>query len=462
MSFRTASAILRGKWLIDPSWAAAHMPIVMRMLKGETVDFGFEKDETVEAKVLSNKAGVIYEVSYYTDLSRLPSGSIAMVSLCGPVTKYGDSCSYGSVDHVRTINRLAVSENVKGIILNVDSPGGEASGTAALAECIRNATKLKPVIGLVDDGIAASAAMWIISACSEIYTTKKTDMVGSVGAYQTLADWYGYAESEGLKIRDIYAPQSTMKNFEYKEALKGNDDPLKEELSILVDDFISTVRNNRNGKIKKEDWTTGSMFYTKDAIRQGLIDGQKSLEQVVKRMDQLIASTPSNSQIINTNTMAFEKTLAAAKAEKFEVVEGGFLLTEEHLDNNEANIIALENKITEANTAAEATKTAHDGEVGQLNEQITAANAGKQTAEDALAIANEIITAQNTEIENLKAEVAQLKKSPATTPAATVTTEDPAPVNANAKKEGHLNPNSSLNKAAEGVYTQKTEKTKLR
>jgi hypothetical protein len=79
-----------------------------------------------------------------------------------------------------------------------------------------------------------------------------------------------------------------------------------------------------------------------------------------------------------------------------------------------------------------------------------------------LATANETITAQDTEIINLKAEVAQLKKSPATTPAATVTGEDPAPVNANAKKEGHLNPNSSLNKAAEGVYTQKTEKIKLR
>lgn len=438
MSFRTASAILRGKWLIDPNWAAAHMPLVIKMIKGEAVDFGFTKDESVESKVLSNRAGVIYEVGYYTDLSRLPSGAIAMLSICGPVTKYGDSCSYGSIDHIRTINRLALSENVKGIILNIDSPGGEAAGTAALSECIRNATKLKPVIGLVDDGIAASAAMWIISACAEIYTTKKTDMVGSVGAYQTLADWYGYFEAEGLKIRDIYAPQSTEKNFEYREALKGNDDPIKAELEVLVDDFINTVKTNRAGKIKKEDWMTGKMFYTRDAIRQGLIDGQKTMEQVVKRMDQLIASTPSNSQIINTNTMAFEKSLAAAKTQSFAVVEGGFLLSEENLNNIESQITSSENKISQLNAAAEASKTSHEEQIGKLNDQLASSAEEKKSVDESLSSANSTIESQKTRIEELEEENKKLKASPAVDPKTTVSSQDPTVVTTETDKNKYL------------------------
>jgi ClpP class serine protease len=53
---------------------------------------------------------------------------------------------------------------------------------------------------MIDDGIAASAAMWIASAAShEIYTTQKTDMVGSIGVYTTVADWYGYFAKEGFE-----------------------------------------------------------------------------------------------------------------------------------------------------------------------------------------------------------------------------------------------------------------------
>lgn len=381
------------------------MPLVIKMFKGETVDFGFKRDESVHPKTLShNKAGSIYEVGFYTDLSRLPSGSIAMLTIAGAVTKYGDECAYGSVDHIRTMNRLGNSENVKGIILNLDSPGGEASGTAAFAECIRNVTKIKPVIGLIDDGIAASAGMWIISACTEIYVTKKTDMVGSIGAYQTIADWYGYMEEQGLKVRDVYAPQSTDKNIEYREALKGNDTLIEEELKVLVDDFHGTIKANRAGKLKSDEWKTGKMFHTKDAIRIGLIDGQKTLDQVVKRMDQLIASTESNSSIINTNKMSLKKTLAAAKAtdNDFKSVgagavteDSGILVQASHLENIEATLVANE---TAATTAA-----------GQLSE----ANTAKVTAETSLATANSTIETQKTEIANLKAENDKLKKGPA-------------------------------------------------
>ena len=404
MSFRTALAIRRGKWLIDPAWASTQMPLVIRMIKGKQVDFGFKKDVSTLPTVLSHKAGSIYEVGYHTDLSRLPSGSIAMLTIAGAVTKYGDECAYGSMDHIRTMNRLANSENVKGIILNIDSPGGEAAGTAAFAECIRNVTQIKPVIGLIDDGIAASAGMWIVSACTEIYTTKKTDMVGSIGAYQTIADWYGYMASEGLKVRDIYAPQSTEKNIEYREALKGNDTLLEEELRVLVDDFQSSIRTHRAGKLKSDEWKAGKMFHTKDAIRIGLIDGQKTLDQVVKRMDQLIASTQSNSSIINTNKMSLKKTIAAAKASDtdFKTVgagtvteDSGILVQASHLENIEATLVANE---TAATTAA-----------GQLS----AANTAKTTAETSLATANSTIESQKTEIANLKAENDKLKKGPA-------------------------------------------------
>jgi signal peptide peptidase SppA len=392
MSFKTASAILRGRWLIDKNWAALHMPLIVSVLSGKGSFAGLyddkeyrddAEDKQAAVKVLSNKYGSVYKVSAYTDLSRLPQDSIAMLTIAGPVTKYGDMCSYGSVDHVATINRLANSPNIKGIILNIDSPGGEAAGTAMLADAIQAAGGKKPIVSMIDDGIAASAAMWIASASHEIYTTQKTDMVGSIGVYTTVADWYAYFAKEGLNVRDVYAPQSTDKNADYKEALKGNDEPIKAELQVLAQEFIDTVAKNRAGKIQGSDWATGKMYYSKEAQRIGLIDGQKSLDQVVRRMNTLISQKEQSS---NSNNMAFEKTLAVAKTESFEVVDGGFLLEEAALNNIEAALIFAAN-LEEANAS--------------LMQGAEQANAALETGASALASANDTIAALNLKIEEL-------------------------------------------------------------
>lgn len=415
MSFKTISAIVRGRWLLDKQWAQAHMPVIMNVLNGKgsfkelMSDFDDdEDDEEAEEKrktpqlVLSNNAGSVYKVSYYTDFSRLPEGSIAMLTIAGPVAKYGGMCSYGMVDHAATVKRVADSANIKGLILNIDSPGGEAAGTALFAQAISDASKIKPVISLIDDGIAASAGMWIASAANEIYVTQKTDMVGSIGVYTTIADWSAhYQEYWKLPIKEIYAPQSVDKNKDYYDALKGDDAGLKDELKVLAQEFIDTVAANRAGKIQGTEWQTGKMYYAKDAMKLGLIDGIKSLDQVIRRMDTLIKNQNSNS-----NTMAFEKTLKAAKAEKFEVVDGGFLLSEDQLNSIEAALAAAETTAAELATATTAKTTAE--------EATKTANASLATATESLKTANEKVTtleAKVTELEKEDAPASETKKT---------------------------------------------------
>lgn len=398
MSFRTASAILRGRWLLDKAWASAQMPLIVSAIKGGDFEglFGVkseEKDEekTEARKVLSNRAGVVYSVNYFTDLNRIPEGSIAMLNITGPITKYGDICAFGSVDHVATMSRLSKASNVRGIILNIDSPGGEAAGTAMLADAIREAGKTKPVVAFIDDGIAASAAMWIASATQEIYVSQKTDMVGSIGVYTTIADWYGYFAAEGLNVRDIYAPQSSEKNLDYREALEGNDEPIKEDLKVLAQEFIDTVRRNRAGRISGSEWAKGKMYHAKDALKIGLIDGVKSLDAVVKRVDSLIKIKEQS----NSNNMAFEKTLIAAKAESLEVVEGGFLMEEAHLNNIEASLVASE------------------AAVANQSLQAQQAVSGQQAAEASLVTANATIAERDQTISTQAARITELESGAA-------------------------------------------------
>lgn len=385
MSFKTVSAILRGGWLLDKGWAESHLPLLVSVLKGQGTfaslfdDEDDEDDKATEPNKVLSQAGVVYKVGYYTDMSRIPERSIAMISLTGPLMKYGGACSYGMIDKASLIQRTAKSPNISGIIFDIDSPGGQVSGTTILADEIRSISK--PTISMVNDGMAASGAIWIGSSSKEFYVTKKTDQVGSVGVYATLYDYNAYLEKEGLKVHEIYAPQSTDKNAGYHEALKGNYSPVQEDLRLLAQEFIDTIERNRAGKIKGDEWKTGKMFYGKDAARIGLIDGIKSFDQVIKRMDQMIAT---NSTTSNKNKMAFKKTLSAAKATEFSVVDGGFLLTEEQLNNIENSIAASENN---ADTAAES---------------LTTANTEKKTAEDSLAAANDKVAQLEKDNKKLK------------------------------------------------------------
>lgn len=418
MSFKTVSAILGSTWLISDDYVQANLGLVAKMLQGETVDFGLKKEKDTEPKVILVGAGhtglagaiaaaissgpqaaAVYGVSSYTKLENLPAGSIAQVDIIGPVLKYGDACSDGMTDHAAVITKLANQGNISAIILNIDSPGGQASGTTLLADAIKAASQVKPVVAVIQDGIAASAGMWIASAASEIYVTNNTSKVGSIGVFTTLADWYGYAKKQGLEIRDIYAPQSTDKNGEHRQALAGNDAPMLESLGDLADAFMGTIQANRAGKLTSEAWNTGKMFDGKKATKMGLIDGVKSYSQVVQRVEKMI-STKSSIKSNTYNMNAFMAIMAAAAISEIAVVEGGFLLTEE-------NLTAIENILAE-NQAAQAT---HADAISALNAQL----AEKETALAAAGSVDHVATIAdlNEQLAAKEAEISTLKAAPA-------------------------------------------------
>lgn len=413
------SSILRSYWLIDKSFAESQMPIIGRMIKGEVVSFEKDDDkkESFEKHYGVNLAANSYRVRPGSNVAMIPSGSNVIISISGPLMKSGGMCSYGMKDYGQLLAQIGSADNIKGVLLDIDSPGGQAYGTSDLAYEIKQLNSKKPVLAVINDGYAASAAMWIASACREIYTTKSTDKVGSIGVYTSIADYNKhYKEYFKLDVKDIYAPQSTDKNKSYSEAIAGNEDELKADLSVLAEAFISTIKENRGERLTSDEWNTGKMYYSEDALRIGLIDGTMPFEKVLERLDTL--STPSTKkQISKTNTMAFEKTLAVAKAESFAVVEGGFLLTEE-------NLTAIETELANGAT---------------LQEQVS----GYQTAATADA---ETIEANERRISELMAEVEALQPEASGDGTVLPIAGDPGPQK---KMRSYNDPNSAINRKAD-------------
>lgn len=213
----------------------------------------------------------------------IPENSVGILPVTGPITKYNGQCGEpGAMQYASWLTEMKRSDNIKSAVIIADTPGGEARAASQFTSAIGSFGK--PILSLVD-GMSASLGMWVISGTNEVYMSNRLDQVGSVGSYVTLLDFKGYLEKEGVKMHEIYAPQSVDKNKDYRDALAGDYSAIQEDLKLHVNDFISFIKDKRGDKAKNSaaEWSTGKMFYADDAQKLGLIDGIKTLPQVVSK-----------------------------------------------------------------------------------------------------------------------------------------------------------------------------------
>ena len=77
-------------------------------------------------------------------------------------------------------------DQVRAVILDIDSPGGEATGMFTISNIVAELNDVKPVVAFIND-VAASAAYGIASAAREIIVSP-TSVVGSIGVVLTHLD----------------------------------------------------------------------------------------------------------------------------------------------------------------------------------------------------------------------------------------------------------------------------------
>jgi hypothetical protein len=109
--------------------------------------------------------------------------------------------SYGEIE--ARLDAALADPQVAGILLDLDSPGGEASGVFELAERIRAASTIKPIWAHANDA-AYSAAFAIAAACQRL-TLSQTAGVGSIGVIALHVDQSVKDAKDGLNYTAVFA-----------------------------------------------------------------------------------------------------------------------------------------------------------------------------------------------------------------------------------------------------------------
>lgn len=379
------------------------MPSVTQFLKGEKVSF-FEDDP--ESKLTDgtwciSPEGSMIEASesdYGNLYHEAPVGSIMVIRISGTIMKE-DSCGAPGTDTMSAwVKEAVLSDNIAAIVFVINSGGGSVEGTGEFADVIKWADAYKPVIAYTD-GLLASAAYWIASACRRIFASFKTVEVGSIGTAIRFLDNRKAMEEYGYKEHYINADASIDKNQDYYKALDGNYTPIKTHILNPTNDiFIGTVRINRAGKLIEKTSTevtkdgdivriepiSGNVYLAESAIEWGLIDEigsfEYACEYALSEAQSPSDTTPKSNNMFNKFSKLAGLAGKAAASITADMVEA--VNQQISAAKIEGVTLVLDSALEDlGSSGSDAALVTANTTITDLNSQITALTTAKQTAE---------------------------------------------------------------------------------
>jgi len=338
-------SIISSTWAISEEAAIGYMPLVEKILSGATVDLsGLKSKEEV--------GGIS---------SSINDKVIAILPIKDVITKNDFCGAMGTVSMDRKLKEFYADETIGAIILDIDTPGGETSYLENFKNTIASAPK--PVFAYIS-GYCCSAGYYLASNCSQIFASSNSDLFGSIGTMISLRGNNPKAKIESSTIiHTIYATKSTDKNKAQEEALKGNYDLIRSNILDPLNELFHEAVLQGRPEVNKEV-LSGSVYFTQEAIKNNLIDGVKSFEQLCEDIFSSMNQNPNNmlSKFFKPkNNMSKPnlkvsailgreiKSLADLKAEDLAVIESS-LSEDNEKEGNEVQPVS-EERITEIVTS---------------------------------------------------------------------------------------------------------------
>ena len=214
--------------------------------------------------------------------TNISKNKIAIVYAVGSIVQgNGGDGSMGSAKIAKAIKKARLDENVKAIVMRVNSPGGDALASDVIRREVELARKEKPFIVSMGD-VAASGGYWISTNADYIFA-QPTTITGSIGVFGIIPNFQGLmtnklgitfdnvSTNENANFIDVMAPMS-----EFQKAR------LNQEITGIYDNFVNLVANTRGLTPEVVDnIARGRVWTGADALNIGLVDQMGGLQDAI-------------------------------------------------------------------------------------------------------------------------------------------------------------------------------------
>lgn len=177
-------------------------------------------------------------------------------------------------------------ESIKGVLFDVDSPGGALAPSIAISDALLELKAKKPVLAYAS-GTMASGSYYASIWADKIYANRGS-FIGSIGVIMQGANIEELANKIGIKTQTIKAGEFKEAGAFYRAWSKAEKDELQNLVNKSYELFYGDVAKARKLNLNDVDiWANARVFLANDALKLGLIDGIKSYRDVKKELEIL-------------------------------------------------------------------------------------------------------------------------------------------------------------------------------
>ncbi|WP_027489375.1 S49 family peptidase [Rhodanobacter sp. OR92] len=245
---------------------------------------------------------------------------VAVIPVTGPIFRYANlfteisgATSTGTL--ARDIQSALDNKYVRAIVLDINSPGGEATGINELGKLIRAGRDIKPIKAYAG-GTMASAAFWLGSAADEVIIDE-TAVLGSIGVLMSYLDTSARDAKSDVRTVEIVSSQSPDKRI--NPATDEGRAKVQSIVDALAEVFVNAVASNRGvtPQTVLADFGRGGVLIGAAAVKAGMADRIGSLESVIAELAGSASLPKRNTTMSNDKgqvTVATTEDLRSALA----------------------------------------------------------------------------------------------------------------------------------------------------
>lgn len=201
------------------------------------------------------------------------AGGIAVIPVYGALLHRDAWCSSYATGYDYIMSRVGAAlgdDEVKGILFDINSYGGQVAGNFELCEMIYEARGKKPMAAVVDSR-ALSGGYSIASAVGKIYATESAD-VGSIGVVMLHMSYEKMLGELGIKPTFIFSGDHKVDGNPYEDLSEEDRTAFQVSVERSYGKFVGLVSRNRALGVDVVKGTEARVYDADEALSIGLID----------------------------------------------------------------------------------------------------------------------------------------------------------------------------------------------
>lgn len=188
-------------------------------------------------------------------------------------------------DQRKLLSEIAKNEQVRGVILYINSPGGTTAGAEALYNSLRRVAEKKPIVAVF--GTAATSAAYLAGLAADHIVARGNSITGSVGVILQWAEFSQLLQSWGIRVEEIRSGALKAVPSPFTPPDPSSRALVEELVTESRDWFVDLVTKRRElNPADLEQVKTGRIYTGRQALKIGLVDEIGDEESALKWLQE--------------------------------------------------------------------------------------------------------------------------------------------------------------------------------